>query len=62
MLIFKEVKDENEFNPLDISDNAPFTQSFFYGEWQQKLGRKVRRFVIKENSQLIAIAQVIKYL
>ena len=30
-------------------ENAPFTQAWFFGEWQEKIGRKVRRFKIKKN-------------
>lgn len=57
----KEVFKEEDFSPLWISREAPFTQSYFYGEWQENLNRKVKRFVIQKNNQPLGVFQVIKY-
>ena len=61
MFEFSEIKNKAEYNPLLIMENAPFTQAWFFGEWQEKIGRKVRRFKIKKNSEIIGFFQVIKY-
>ncbi len=60
-LVLKEVFKEEDFSPLRISREAPFTQSYFYGEWQENLDRKVRRFIIQKDNQLLGTFQVIKY-
>ncbi|MDO8471463.1 MAG: peptidoglycan bridge formation glycyltransferase FemA/FemB family protein [bacterium] len=56
-----ETKNSSDYNPLLIDKNAPFTQAWFYGEWQEMMGRKVRRFEIAENSETVGYFQVIKY-
>ncbi len=60
-IVLKEVFKEEDFSPLEIYQEAPFTQSYFYGEWQENLGRKVRRFVVEKNGQFLGVFQVIKY-
>ncbi len=52
---------KTEYNLLLISKQAPFTQAWFYGEWQEMMGRKVRRFEVKKNSEIIGFFQIIKY-
>lgn len=59
--IIKEIIKEEDYNPLLLSSSAPFHQSFFYGEWQKKMGREVRRFKAEKNSETIACFQLIKY-
>ena len=56
-----EIKSETEYKSLDLKSNAPFTQAWFYGEWQKVMGRKVRRFEIKQNFETIGFFQAIKY-
>lgn len=53
-------KDEN-FDPNNLCDNAPFTQASFYGDWQKKLGRTVRRFLVYSDNNIIAYFQLVKY-
>ncbi len=61
MFEIREIKNKNDYNPPLINKNAPFTQAWFYGEWQEAMGRKVRRFEITDNSKTIGYFQVIKY-
>ncbi len=61
MFEFQEVKEKNHYDPLLISKNAPFTQAWFFGEWQEMTGRKVRRFEIRDNSETLGFFQIIKY-
>ncbi|MBI2446582.1 MAG: peptidoglycan bridge formation glycyltransferase FemA/FemB family protein [Parcubacteria group bacterium] len=61
MFEFFEIKNKAEYNPLLLAENAPFTQAWFFGEWQEKMGRKVRRFKIKKDSEIIGVFQIIKY-
>ncbi|MDP2945883.1 MAG: peptidoglycan bridge formation glycyltransferase FemA/FemB family protein [bacterium] len=52
---------KTEYDPLLISKQTPFTQAWFYGEWQEMMGRKVRRFEVKKDSEIIGFFQIIKY-
>lgn len=61
MFEIREIKNEEEYDPLLISKNAPFTQAWFFGEWQKAMGREVIRFEIKQNSETIGFFQAIKY-
>lgn len=61
MFEFREIENKSEYSPSLISKNAPFTQAWFFGEWQEMVGRKVRRFKIIENSETIGFFQMIKY-
>ena len=61
MFSFKEIDEEIDFNPLTIAENAPFTQAWFFGEWQEMVGRKVLRFRVFENSETIGFFQIIRY-
>ncbi len=61
MLKIREVQNSSEYNPLLIDKNAPFTQAWFYGEWQEAMGRKARRFGIYDNSETLGFFQIIKY-
>ncbi|MFH1393221.1 MAG: peptidoglycan bridge formation glycyltransferase FemA/FemB family protein [Patescibacteria group bacterium] len=61
MFDIREVTNKIEYNPLLIDKNAPFTQAWFYGEWQEAMGRKVRRFEIHGNSETLGFFQIIKY-
>ena len=57
----REIHNSSEYNPLSIDKNALFTQAWFYGEWQEAMGRKVRRFEMRNNSETVGYFQVIKY-
>ncbi len=57
----RKITNSSEYNPLLIDKNAPFTQAWFYGDWQETMGRKVRRFEMRDNSETIGFFQAIKY-
>lgn len=61
MFEFREIKSENEYKPLELNPDAPFTQSWLFGEWQEAIGRKVRRFEIRENTEIFGFFQAIVY-
>jgi len=63
LVMFKilEIENETKYEPLAINENAPFTQAWFFGQWQEAMGRKVRRFEIKKDFEIIGFFQVIKY-
>ena len=62
MIEIREITNSNDYNPLSIDKNASFTQAWFYGEWQEAMGRKVGRFAILNNSEAVGFFQFIKYL
>lgn len=57
----REVKDKSEYNPLLLSKDAPITQAWFFGKWQEMMGRKVKRFKIVKNDEIVGFFQIIKY-
>ncbi len=57
----RELHNDEDYNPSILSMETPFTQARFYGAWQKSLGRKVRRFVITEDTSVISYFQVVKY-
>jgi len=71
MFGIREIKNKAEYNPLLISKQAPFTQAWFYGQWQEMMGRKVRRFMIirprrtslglEKDSEIIGFFQAVIY-
>ncbi|MBU2082032.1 peptidoglycan bridge formation glycyltransferase FemA/FemB family protein [Patescibacteria group bacterium] len=61
MFDIREITNKIEYNPSSIDKNAPFTQAWFYGEWQEAMGRKVRRFEMRDNSETVGFFQAIKY-
>jgi len=58
---FREIGKDDIFDPTTICENTPFTQAFFYGDWQKKLGRTVKRFLVIDGEKTIAYFQLIKY-
>jgi len=58
---FREIGNEENFDPNNICVNAPFTQASFYGDWQKSLGRAVKRFLVNDGDKIIAYFQLIKY-
>ncbi len=61
MFEFREVKNESEYKPLIVAENALFTQAWFFGRWQEVMGRKVERFEIRNGSKILGFFQIIKY-
>ena len=59
--IFKELENDENFEPSTLSENVPFTQAKFYGDWQKYLNREVKRFVITKDGVELAYLQLIKY-
>ncbi len=57
-LVIKEVS-ANNF--LDLQKNLPFTQADFYGDWQIKFGRTVKRFAIYREEKIVVYFQIVKY-
>ena len=57
----KEIADSKEWNDLVIANNGIFLQSWQWGEWQEKLGRKIWRFAVEENGQTIGLNLVVKH-
>ncbi|MBI5140513.1 MAG: peptidoglycan bridge formation glycyltransferase FemA/FemB family protein [Candidatus Vogelbacteria bacterium] len=58
--IFKEVEIQ-EYKNLTLSKSLPLTQNYFYGEWQEAVGRPVRYFAITEENKIVATALAIKF-
>ena len=57
----KEVKNKMHW-PLDVLlAGAPLTQSFGYGEWQEKMGDEVFRIRVDFADQPVLFCQFIKY-
>ncbi len=64
-MTIKESTNKEEFNPALFYPFTPFTQAFFYGEWQKNSGRHVRRFLITDENdvgnKVLGSFQVIKF-
>ncbi|HOB89853.1 MAG TPA: peptidoglycan bridge formation glycyltransferase FemA/FemB family protein [Candidatus Colwellbacteria bacterium] len=56
-----EITSEKEFDPLAVNQSVPFTQSWFYGDWQAEEKREVRRFSIEDGDEIIGSLQAIRY-
>lgn len=59
--LFKELGDNENFEPSSLAENVSFTQAKFYGDWQKYLNREVKRFVITKDGVELAYFQLIKY-
>lgn len=59
--IFKELKDDENFESSSLVENVPFTQASFYGDWQKYFKRTVKRFIVNKNDKTVAYFQLIKY-
>lgn len=53
-------KKEN-FNAFAAENGGSFLQSFEWGEFQEKTGKKIRRFLIQENGEILAAATLILF-
>jgi hypothetical protein len=60
-LRIEEVTEEKDYNPLEINPEAPFTQSFFYGEIHKLNKRGVWRFNIFDEEEIVATIQIIGF-
>ncbi len=58
-LTFKELTSSSEVEPRELYDLAPFTQAWFYGQWQEALGKKVRHFAIMTGGESILYMQLV---
>ncbi len=57
----EEIGNNVTFDPITICDSTPFTQASFYGNWQRSLGRKTRRFLVKDGGEVVSYFQIVKY-
>ncbi len=57
----REIDNKEDFDLSTLFEDIPFTQASLYGEWQENLGRIVKRFLISENGEIVAYFQLIKY-
>lgn len=58
---FREIRNDENFNPSILCENVPFTQASFYGDWQKSLNRTVKRFLVYSDKEIVAYFQLIKY-
>lgn len=58
-LEFRELTNSSEARPLRLYELAPFTQAWFYGGWQEALGKHVRRFAIYEDGEPVLYMQLV---
>jgi lipid II:glycine glycyltransferase (peptidoglycan interpeptide bridge formation enzyme) len=63
--VITEINSRDEFERLsevfDYDFNLPLTQSFWYGDLQEKMGRKVLRVAISKDGKNLGVAQIILY-
>ena len=57
------IEDQKTWNNLVSNQNGDFLQGWEWGDFQEKLGRAVKRMAIfdKENNSLLCLASLIKY-
>jgi lipid II:glycine glycyltransferase (peptidoglycan interpeptide bridge formation enzyme) len=58
---FQEVNDEQDVDLLSIRKDTPYTQTTFYGKWQEKLGGTARSYLMYHGDKVVAYFQTIKY-
>lgn len=57
----QEIQKNDSFDPTTLCEKTPFTQAPFYGDWQEHLGRTVRRFLILREEKVVAYFQTVSY-
>ena len=57
MLEINEKVGKNKWNEFVINNKGSFLQSFEWGEFQNALGERTFRFLIRENNLILAQAQ-----
>jgi len=60
-LVFQELIGDESFDASTLCSQVPFTQAPFYGDWQKTLGRRIKRFIVKDKDEVIMYFQMIKY-
>jgi lipid II:glycine glycyltransferase (peptidoglycan interpeptide bridge formation enzyme) len=60
MYYLDEVTVEENYLPLEIYERTMFTQAWFYGQWQSYKS-EVRRFVFREDNEVLSYFQVISH-
>ena len=58
---FREIGNDENYDPSNLCENVPFTQASFYGDWQKSLGRPVKRFLVYADKEVVAYFLLIKY-
>ncbi|MEX0918906.1 MAG: peptidoglycan bridge formation glycyltransferase FemA/FemB family protein [Candidatus Paceibacterota bacterium] len=58
---FREIRNDETFDPSIICVDIPFTQVSFYGDWQKSLGRETKRFLVSSDKEIVAYFQLVKY-
>lgn len=61
MIVLEIIKNRSDWEKAVSITGAFFTQSFEYGLWQEGIGRKVFRFVVKLDDKVIGTMQLVKY-
>ena len=52
-LVFQELIGDESFDASTLCSQVPFTQAPFYGDWQKTLGRRIKRFIVKDKDEVI---------
>lgn len=61
-MLIAEAQDKNKWSEfIGKQPFSSFTQSWEWGELQESLGRKIWRLELRENNEMIGVAQIIKY-
>ncbi len=58
--MLQEIKDEKNYNPLELDTYAPFQQAWFYGTWHKNNKEEVRRFAFVKNGKTLVLFQAYK--
>lgn len=58
---FREIGNNENYDPSNLCENVPFTQANFYGDWQKSLGRPVKRFLVYSGKEVVAYFLLITY-
>ena len=59
--VFRELGRDESFDPLTLSPDTSFTQARFYRQWQEGLGRYVRRYLVSRGDKTVAYFQIVLY-
>jgi len=50
---FQELGQNDFFDLVTIYENVLFTQAYFCGDWQKKLGRTAKKFLVNDSGKEI---------
>ncbi|MBI2609962.1 peptidoglycan bridge formation glycyltransferase FemA/FemB family protein [Candidatus Giovannonibacteria bacterium] len=59
--LFRELNENEDFDPAILDPSVYFTQAKFYGDWQKDFGREAKRYVIYEGGTHVGYFQLVKY-